>query len=47
MKYNKPELTIVKIETEPIASAGLEGWLNNTYYKDAKNYITDFYISNS
>ena len=47
MKYVKPEISVVKIETQPIANTGLGTWLDNTGYTDAENYITDFLVSAS
>lgn len=47
MEYIKPELKKVKIETNPIAAAGLNGWLDGTDYEGTENYITDWFMGNS
>ena len=47
MKYEKPEIRTVKIETTPIASSGLSDWLDTTDYAEAEGYITDYYMGQS
>ncbi len=45
MKYIKPELLTTKIETQPIASSGMDGWLTDTDYAGTENYITNFLMN--
>jgi len=47
MKYIKPEIKTVIIETQPIASAGLNAWLDNTEFSGTDEYITDWLVSAS
>lgn len=47
MKYEKPEIIKVKIETNPIANTGIKGWLDGTAYEGTENFITDWFMGNS
>ena len=45
MRYEKPELKKLLIETQPIANGSLEGWLEETEFEGSEEYLTDWFMN--